>query len=203
VERASSLPPERPASCEASVPPTERVARYADGLMQVGPPAPKRYSTLTRRAALARGMKPLKRTPLRRKPRTTPYGGASLEFPNVGDFQAFIRRRDRQMCQNCPRWGAPPDVAHLLWKVGMGGQKKVSINHPWNACLLCRECHRQQEVSRELTARLVRRIVARKGYSLPEQAQRDLARIDAQYDIFEPHERDAFTPELSAVDGRA
>jgi hypothetical protein len=201
VERASSLPPERPASCEASVPPTERVARYADGLMQVGPPAPKRYSTLTRRAALARGMKPLKRTPLRRKPRTTPYGGASLEFPNVGDFQAFIRRRDRGICLACYRQSNTHDVAHLLWKVGMGGRRTSTVNERWNACLLCARCHDVQERSRSLTAALVRRIAQRHGYELPVGAQNDLARIDREYaeEPSDGNEWDTYCPEITAV----
>lgn len=179
--------------------PAPRESRFAESVIPVADSAPKRYSTLTRRAALERGSKPLKRTPLRWKPRTTPYGGASAEFPNVGDFQAFIRRRDHQMCRACDSF-AFPDVAHLLWKVGMGGRKRVSVNHPWNAMLLCRKCHRQQEVSRELTARLVRWLVATHGYALPERARRDLERIDAQYGIFEPDERDEYDPELSAVE---
>jgi hypothetical protein len=180
--------------------PTSREPRHAESVMGIADSAPKRYSTLTRRTALVRGSKPLKRTPLRWKPRTTPYGGESAEFPNVGDFQAFIRRRDGSVCQWCRRHAVRLDVAHLLWKVGMGGRKTSTVNERWNACLLCRDCHDRQERSRSMTADLVWRLKWRHGYELPLGALRDLERVEAavRRDRQEAEEwPNGFDPELS------
>lgn len=157
---------------------------------------------LTRRAALQRGTTPLRRgKPLRWKPRTVPYGGRSEAFPEVGDFQSFIRERDGNRCQACgSMWCGPTDVAHLLFKVGMGGRKKVSVNQPWNACVLGRDCHEEQEHSKFLTAHLVRRVVGRHGYSLPEYALVQMERYAAAVirNVQEAEEwPNGFDPELS------
>jgi hypothetical protein len=188
----------------------ERVGRYADGLMQVGPSAPKRYSSLTRRAALARGTKPLKRTPLRWKPRTHEYGGASAEHPTYRHFRDTIRLRDRGECRACAilrhhrRDGT--ELAHLLWRV-QGKRTTSTVNFAWNAVWACYEHGRRTDTDKFLCATLVRVLVIEHGYVLPERAAREvswrLRETDAPNGLFPADDdRDAFTPGLTETDGR-
>lgn len=167
------------------------------------------FTTLRRYTRMNRGG-PLKRkSRLRARPRTRPYGGSTPEHPNVGDFQRFIRERDGDVCQLCGLRCGPLGVAHLLYKVQAGGRHKVSVNFAWNACVLGSgpgSCHEAQEHSKTITAHLVCRLIARYCYVLPaeacarlerylERAERERAEADEFPNGFDPH--------LSPTDGRA
>jgi hypothetical protein len=180
--------------------PTMRAARNAESLMGIGDSAPKRYSTLTRRTALERGTKPMKRTPLRWKRRTHEYGGASAEHPTYRRFKDAIWLRDKGECRAC--WilrrhrRDATELAHLIFRV-QGKRVTSTVNLPWNAIAACYEHARQTDTSKAVCAALVRALVKQHSYVLPERAQWEVERWA------EPAEETEFEPRLSVVDGRA
>jgi hypothetical protein len=180
--------------------PAPRESRFAESVIPVADSAPKRYSTLTRRTALERGTKPMKRTPLRWKPRTHEYGGASEDHPTYRHFRDTIRLRDRGECRACAilrhhrRDGT--ELAHLLWRV-QGKRTTSTVNFAWNAVWACYEHARETDTSKAVCAALVRALVKQHSYVLPERAQWEVERWA------EPAEETEFEPRLSIVDGRA
>jgi hypothetical protein len=155
---------------------------------------------LTRRVALARGTTRLKRTPLRWKPRTHEYGGASEDHPTYRRFKDAIWLRDKGECRAC--WilrrhrRDATELAHLIWRV-QGKRVTSTVNLPWNAIASCWEHARQTDTSKAVCAALVRALVKQHSYVLPERAQWEVERWA------EPAEETEFEPRLSVVDGRA
>lgn len=121
----------------------------------------------TNRTPLKRTV-PLKRSPFKPKPKRRDYGGpVSQELGGTAEkFRKLVRERDG-VCLLCESPSCLPlTVAHLSEKVKMGGRRTSTVNTLENACALGWPCHQLQEVSRTITAALVRKLVRRYGYEI-------------------------------------